>query len=142
MDSAKRQLQLQILREQRMEADAKTRRLQLEEQMERCEQVQKPMQDGGGQAPVWSMPWQYPPPGAAFGTGQHVHQWHQSQQGPVSVWVPMQGPASVQAVPVQFMQGGQYLGSSAASTVQQQFAQPPPAFCRRTAGHVGEGPAG
>ena len=124
MDSARRQLELQILRKQRMEAEAKTRRLQLEEQIERCEQVQMPMQGSGGQAPGWAMPWQYPPPGAAYGTGQQVHQWHQPQQGPVSVWVPMQGPTPVQAVPVQFVPGGQYLGGAAANTVQQQIAQP------------------
>ena len=121
MDRARRLFELQIVQEQRTELEAKARRLQLEEQIERSEQVQMPMQAGCVQAPGWPGAWQYPPPGAAYGMGQQVHQWHPPQQGPVSVWVPMQGPPPVQAVPVQLIPGGQYLGGA----LQQQMAQPP-----------------
>ena len=127
MDSAKRQWQLQIIQEQRIEADAKTRRLQLEEQMERSEQVQRPVHDVSGQAPGWPVPWHAPPPGAAYGAGQYGDQWHQTQQGPVAVWIPMQGQVAGQAIPVQVAQHGQYQGSAAEHAARQQFSQAPPA---------------
>ena len=126
MDSAKRQWQLQIIQEQRIEADAKTRRLQLEEQIERSEQVQRPVHDVSGQAPGWPVPWHAPPPGAAYGAGQYGHQWHQTQQGPVAVWIPMQGRVAGQAIPVQVIQHGQFQGSAAEHTPQRQFSQAPP----------------
>ena len=42
MDRARRQVELQVLLERRTELEAKARRLQLEEQFERSEQVQQP----------------------------------------------------------------------------------------------------
>ena len=120
MDRARRLFELQIVQEQRTELEAKARRLQLEEQIERSEQVQMPLQAGYMQPPGWPGSWQYPPPGAAYGMGQQVqHQWHPPQQGPMPVWWPMQGPPPVQARPVQLNPGGQYLGG----TLQQPVAE-------------------
>ena len=126
MDSAKRQLQLQIIQEQRIEADAKTRRLQLEEQIERSEKEQRPVHPGGGQTSSWPVPWHAPPPGAAYGAGQYGHQWSQTQQGPVAVWVPV-GPVAGQAVPVQVVQHGQFQRSAAEHAAQPQVSQAAPA---------------
>ena len=69
--------------ERRTELEAKARRLQLEEQFERSEQVQLPLQQGYLQQPL-------------------QHQWQPAQQGPLPVLWPVQGvPAGwpVQGVP-------------------------------------------